>query len=48
MLIRDMEDIFKLPNQTSKDEKIHYLRLKKKKYTEWNQQQVKHGRRKVY
>ena len=30
MLIRDMEDIFKLPNQTSKDEKIHYLRLKKK------------------
>ena len=30
VLSRDMEDIFKLPNQTSKNEKIHYLRFKKK------------------
>lgn len=27
MLSRDTEDIFKLPNQTSKNEKIHYLRF---------------------
>lgn len=30
MLSRDKEDIFKLPNQTSENEKIQYLRLKKK------------------